>query len=120
MKEMFIKEASSLGVEIDHMKLLKENKSHNTLENLIFSRTLLAERFVTKVILITSDFHMKRAKVLSELVFPRSRYQIQTSEDHPILSEREKDYEDFLERSAAEHMQLLIQNYSHMIDNGRM
>lgn len=46
-------------------RLIVENKSTSTYENLLFSQELLPER-VTSVTIITSNYHLQRAKILAE------------------------------------------------------
>lgn len=51
------------GIEQD--RILKEDQSTSTYENIVFSMKLLPEE-VTQVTLISSDFHLKRAQVLAD------------------------------------------------------
>lgn len=49
---------------IDESRLILENKSTSTYENLLFSQELLPSN-IDSVTLITSDYHLQRAKILA-------------------------------------------------------
>lgn len=87
MKDLAVSE----GVPLD--SIVCETASLNTIENLIGTKEILENHSTQKVILVTSDFHMKRAKLLFEKICD-SRYQLECIEDHPPWasdSEREKE-----------------------------
>jgi len=74
-----------------------ENKSMNTIENAINTRDVLEDLGITKVVLVTSDYHMPRSKRIFETVLSdrgKSRdYSIQTAEERPPISQEEKRQE---------------------------
>jgi uncharacterized SAM-binding protein YcdF (DUF218 family) len=74
--------------------ILIENQSKNTAQNAEFSKTLLKEKGIStnqEFILITSAFHMSRAKgcfdkvELKTITFPTDYYSSDTKFDIPIL-----------------------------------
>lgn len=48
--------------------LLTESKSRNTRQNALFSQSLLQERRINRVLLVTSAYHMKRAQATFQAV----------------------------------------------------
>ncbi|WP_313893200.1 YdcF family protein [Psychrobacillus sp.] len=48
-------------------RLIVENQSTSTYENLLFSQEILPDN-VKSITIITSDYHLKRAKVLAEKI----------------------------------------------------
>ena len=68
--------------------ILLENKSRNTRENALFSRQILQSRGASRILLVTSAFHMPRASA----VFRKLGFQVipapanfQTAEDQGLL-----------------------------------
>ena len=53
---------------IQEERIIMEEKSTSTLENLLFSKRLLQKEPGTKISLVTSDFHLFRAKMLARRV----------------------------------------------------
>lgn len=49
---------------VPRASLLIENKSRDTIENIRFARALLHENGLTRPLLITSDYHLPRAKAI--------------------------------------------------------
>lgn len=64
IEEAIVMQKFLLDNGISEDRLLVENKSTSTYENLLFSQELLPER-VTAVTIITSDYHLQRAKILA-------------------------------------------------------
>jgi len=120
MKDIFMKDAHEEDIELDHRSLLKENRSQNTIENLVNSRTILEERYVSKFYLVTSNYHMPRAMKLAEFVFSPTHFEIIPSEDKPPISDEEMAEEKLVEQRALEQMELLVQHYSNLIDDINM
>lgn len=54
------------GVTAD--KLLLENKATSTLENLLFSQEIAAENKLTKLVIITHDYHAARAREVAKFL----------------------------------------------------
>ena len=52
---------------VDEARVIQEDRAHDTRENLAFSRTLAEQHGMdtTSVLIITSDFHLCRAKYLA-------------------------------------------------------
>lgn len=56
---------------IEAQRILKEDKATSTMENFVFSKQLLQKvegKEITRIVVITSDFHMLRAKLLARRV----------------------------------------------------
>lgn len=73
---------------IPDSQILPEPYAMSTIYNALNSRDILEDQGITNVIIVTSDFHMKRSKKLFDLVLGKE-YTIGTHEDHPKLSEKE-------------------------------
>jgi uncharacterized SAM-binding protein YcdF (DUF218 family) len=66
--EASVMKALLLGHSV-HEKLIKEEGSSTTTkENMSFCKPLLDPRFIKKVILVTSDYHVERAKLLFQSI----------------------------------------------------
>jgi len=79
--------------------VVMETNSKNTIENAINTRDVLEDLGVTKVIIITSDYHMQRARRVFEIILSErgkvKDYQISGVEDKSPISqeERKKEHE---------------------------
>lgn len=92
MKDLAVAE----GIPID--SIVCETTALNTIENMIGTKEILEDYRVQRVILITSDFHMKRALTLFERICGVN-YQLEYHEDHPNwTSEEERLKEEQTER----------------------
>jgi len=81
MKELALAD----GVASEHIFL--EEQAYNTPENMIYSRRILDSLGVKDVVLVTSDFHMKRAEKYAEAFIPKTEgFTITLEEDHPPLN----------------------------------
>ena len=49
--------------------ILLENKSFNTIENLIFAQNILNTRKFKRILIVSSDWHIARVKLISRYVF---------------------------------------------------
>jgi uncharacterized SAM-binding protein YcdF (DUF218 family) len=84
----------SNGVSDSH--IVQEPFAMSTIYNALNTRDILEDEGITDVIIVTSDFHMKRSKKLFEIVLGKE-YKISTHEDHPVLSEKERIKEQKVE-----------------------
>jgi len=82
--------------------VVMETKSMNTIENALNVRDILEDLGVTKVILITSDYHMQRAKRIFDVVLTErgkvKEYSISCVEDKPPISPEERKRENEVEQ----------------------
>jgi uncharacterized SAM-binding protein YcdF (DUF218 family) len=54
------------NMDIDHKKIIYEDKSRNTYENILFSKRIARPHSAEKWLLVTSAFHLKRSLAISE------------------------------------------------------
>eukprot|EP00850_Spirogloea_muscicola_P004032 SM000017S02772 [mRNA] locus=s17:143274:144215:- [translate_table: standard] len=66
--------ARELGVAEERIVL--EERASNTLENALFVKPLVLERGITELIVVTSDFHMKRSSFIFDEVFSQTRVKV--------------------------------------------
>eukprot|EP00850_Spirogloea_muscicola_P020967 SM000232S07937 [mRNA] locus=s232:165890:167003:+ [translate_table: standard] len=66
--------ARELGVAEERIVL--EERASNTLENALFVKPLVLERGITELIVVTSDFHMKRSSFIFDEVFSQTRVKL--------------------------------------------
>lgn len=55
------------GISAD--RIIQENRSHSTYQNLVFSKEILDDRFgpgEKRIVLVSNDFHLYRAKFMAE------------------------------------------------------
>lgn len=64
IREADLAEKIILGLGVPKSDLLLERESRNTRDNAVASANIIKENKLTKVILVTSAFHMKRAEAL--------------------------------------------------------
>ncbi|AYV78649.1 MAG: YdcF family protein [Edafosvirus sp.] len=59
--------------KISPFKIVMENKAQNTIQNVVYSKLLIDKiannDFIVRILVITSEFHMERAKLLFEYEF---------------------------------------------------
>lgn len=55
-----------VGKGIESKRILMEDKSTSTMENFKFSKALLPDKNNLKIMIVTNDFHMLRAKMLAK------------------------------------------------------
>ena len=57
---------------ISNKKIILENKSFNTIENLIFAKQISDQRKFKKILIVSSDWHIARVKLISKYVFGKT------------------------------------------------
>lgn len=57
-----------LDIGVPAENILEENRSRNTVENALFTKKILDEKGLKKVLLVTSAVHMRRAKMIFDRV----------------------------------------------------
>jgi len=72
-----------VDIGVSEQAIALENRSRNTTENAEYSAEMLAERGVTRILLVTSGYHMPRAKGLFEA---QGLEVIPVATDHEVLS----------------------------------
>lgn len=70
MAELMEKHAIELGVSED--KILVENKADSTYENALFSKEILEKNNFKSAIVVSSNYHMRRTKMLFNRAFKKS------------------------------------------------
>eukprot|EP00026_Physarum_polycephalum_P017159 Phypoly_transcript_18285.p1 GENE.Phypoly_transcript_18285~~Phypoly_transcript_18285.p1 ORF type:complete len:137 (+),score=22.02 Phypoly_transcript_18285:37-411(+) len=74
------------GVPDEH--IFMEEKAQNTPENMIFTRRILNTLGIKHFVLVTSDFHMERAKAYAlAFISPMEGFVMETEEDHPPMDD---------------------------------
>ncbi len=63
--------ASSANLRAIWKKITLESKSSSTVENALFSREVMKDRPVGRILLVTSDYHMGRSLAVFRSVFPQ-------------------------------------------------
>jgi len=84
MQQLAIKEG------VKKSQTILEDQSMNLIENALYSKDLLEEQGIESIIVITSDFHMARSLKVFQAVLGSS-FLLDSREDHPTLSEEEKN-----------------------------
>ena len=87
---------------INNLEIFEESFAKNTFENALFSRILMEHSIgkINRITLLTSEFHMKRSKILFENVF--EGYEIKcveskTDYDEETMKERVNDEKERIE-----------------------
>src|SRR3989344_8801451 len=62
-------------------KVILENESFNTVENIIFAKKILDKKKFRKILVVSSDWHILRVKLICKYVFGR-KYNISFSSVH--------------------------------------
>ena len=83
-------------------KILVEDKASNTIENFVCSVPIIRAQGAQKVILVTSDYHMNRARTIAKEFL--GDYELAFEEDHPPLSEDQRRKEEGVERLMMEKL----------------
>lgn len=84
LTELVNQQGASAAVNIHELwkKIVLESRSSSTIENAQESAKLLAARKVTRVILVTSDYHMHRSVAIFRAIAPGYDYH-----EYPVASE---------------------------------
>eukprot|EP01024_Parvocaulis_polyphysoides_P015538 TRINITY_DN1682_c0_g1_i2.p5 TRINITY_DN1682_c0_g1~~TRINITY_DN1682_c0_g1_i2.p5 ORF type:complete len:161 (-),score=2.65 TRINITY_DN1682_c0_g1_i2:516-998(-) len=70
--------------------IIIEDQARNTIENALYCLELLKNRIKNKIVVVTSDFHLTRSRLLFETVFKQVNVGVQMIGCHPsVLSENE-------------------------------
>lgn len=92
MKELAMKNG------IDESKIILEDEGKNTIENILNTREIMEEiGHMDRVVIITSDYHMERAKKIFEFVFGKD-FPIDSVEDNPPISAVDRQTEEHVEK----------------------
>lgn len=67
-------------------KIVIESRSESTVENAREAKRILSPRGIKEIILVTSDYHMPRARNIFELVYPGVRYWLYSIPSRPTVS----------------------------------
>jgi len=109
MRELFL----SHGIPDDH--IFMDDKACNTPENMIFSRRILDSLNIKHVILITSDFHMERAKAYAQAFIPPTEgFIVDAEEDHPPMDDMKKQ-EIEKEKKSITYVSERVRKYSGLL-----
>jgi len=89
----------SLAVQhgIKDSQVLVEDSAMNTIENVLNTREILEEKGLFNIIVITSYYHMERAKKIFERLLGDS-FKIEYKEDTPKMTKEEKRTEEGIEK----------------------
>ena len=83
LKQFFLKH------KVSEKQILDTVSSHNTFQDLVFVKQVLQKKRIKNIIVVTSDFHMPRAKLLCRKIFG-SGYHIQFETAHAKLGVRRR------------------------------
>jgi len=100
--------ATSEGVPEED--ILIEAQSTNTIENAASSRVLVKKLSPDQICIVTSDFHMPRAKKVFEIIFGDA-YAIRCVTDDAELTPEEQSFEDRKESEAILKVEEDIENF---------
>lgn len=107
MKELAISEG------VPEENILLESNAQNTIENALFTRELLWEGGWKRVVVVTSNFHVERAKEIFGRVLPSLAIEYEV--DIPPLSKLELEREGETEKRM---LRLLSQHLQHYVGFG--
>lgn len=81
-------------------KIIQENKSRNTIENLLFCSRILEKINFKKVIIVTSLFHEKRTRMIAEQILRNEKFYLALSSGGSSeLLQKEHKFQKSLEKS---------------------
>jgi len=109
--EAVVMKSLAVSFGVPESKIIQEDFANNTIENVLRTQELLVDRGITKLIVVTADFHMERTKKIFEALLDHVKYQMTFHEDHPILSEDEKKNEQEVEKYMMSQLQQHLSYY---------
>jgi len=86
-----------LSHNIEESIIILEEYAKTTIENVRFSFEIVEELGITRILLVTADYHMQRSRQIFERIFSTD-YDISYHESHSILSEATMNKEQQVEK----------------------
>lgn len=104
MKELAVQKG------VKESQIILEDNALNTIENVLNTKELLEEYGIWHLIVVTSGFHMERAKKLFQRLLGEE-FQLEFKEDSPTLSPEEKAQEEQTEKFMTSLLDEHIEGY---------